>query len=92
MIGIIGYQDDVIGFGLTGITHLQELAPNASKEDVHKAQTELENQGVDVLLIPAALREHLQETDIMIIEIPQEDDTNIQEIERLTKELLGVEL
>lgn len=92
MIGIIGYQDDIIGFGLTGIAHLQELSPNAQATDVQAAQQHLITQGVDVLLIPRKLRRHLQASDLMIIEIPEDNNKDIQEIEQLTKELLGVEL
>ncbi|MFT4250382.1 MAG: V-type ATP synthase subunit F [Candidatus Woesearchaeota archaeon] len=92
MIGIIGYQDDVIGFGLTGIEHLQEIPPNADKTIVQEAQQELERRGVQVLIIPSSLREHLQETKTMIIEIPEKNTTTQEAINALTKELLGVQL
>jgi vacuolar-type H+-ATPase subunit F/Vma7 len=93
MIGIIGYQDDVIGFGLTGIEHLKEVNPNATKQDIQHAQEQLEGQGVDVIIIPAALREHLTEHDnIMIITIPEENNNTAEQIEALSKELLGVQL
>lgn len=91
MIGVIGDQDDIIGFGLTGIEHLIELPPNATKQDVQQAQAQFEKAGVSVIITPGKYKEHL-ETDIMIIEIPQQQNNTLEEIEALAKELLGVQL
>lgn len=92
MIGVIGNQDDIIGFGLTGIQHLIEVPPNANQQDIQQAQQQLEQEDIQVLIIPAQYKQHLQTTELMIIEIPQENNDTAQEIEALTKELLGVQL
>lgn len=91
MIGIIGYQDDTVGFGLTGIAHLKEITQETSKEEILKAYTQLKETGVDTLIIHPDIQEIIPEGDMMIITIPQET-TDTEDIDALAKELLGVQL
>lgn len=93
MIGLIGYQDDAIGFGLTGIQHIREVPPEADTQAVEQALEQLRAE-VDVIIIPASLHRLVQEhtQDLMIIEIPEDNSSKQEEISALAKELLGVNI
>ena len=93
MIGLIGYQEDAIGFGLAGIQHIQEVPPGADKQTTKKALQALDT-AVEVLIIPPELHRHIHEdtTDYLVIEIPQSTQSKTQEINALSKELLGIQL
>lgn len=92
MIGLIGEQEDAIGFGLAGIQHIQEVAPQASDEELLRALKNLE-EDIEVLLIQQPLHQRIKEhtNKLMVIEIPTNDD-KAREIDALSKELLGIEL
>ena len=93
MIGLIGRQEDAIGFALAGIKHVQEVSPQASKQEVQQALKQLENK-IDVLIMPASLHRHVEEEtkNVMVIPIPEDENNKAQEIDEITKELLGIEL
>ena len=93
MIGLIGYQDDAIGFGLTGIQHIREVTPGAQEQEVRDALSEI-RADIDVLIIPASLHRLVQQDteDLMIIEIPEHNSSKQEEISALAKELLGVNI
>ncbi len=96
MVGIVGYQDDVIGFGLTGITEMVELTKGASKEEVLDAVLSLKDK-VEAIIINEsllnAIRDHKQVKEIFFVEIPEDKVTvNAEDIERLARETLGISL
>ncbi len=92
MIGIIGYQEDAIGFALAGIKHVQEIPPNAGEKEIQQAIKELQEHELQLLLIPQPLSKYATNTDCMVIEIPTNTQSKEAQINQLTKELLGVEL
>lgn len=94
MIGIIGYQDDVIGFGLTGIGTMVEMKPSANRDDVLQA-IEILRPHVKTIIINESLYKKIKKEpltqDIFFIEIPEDlQHTNLDMIEKLTKETLGI--
>lgn len=92
MIGLIGEQEDAIGFGLAGVQHIQEVPPQASDEELLRALDNLQGN-IEVLLIQHPLHQRIKEhtKNLMVIEIPTNND-KAREIEALSKELLGIEL
>lgn len=94
MIGIIGYQDDVIGFGLTGIVNKIELTKNTTQTETKKAILQM-SQKVNVIIINESLIKNLKQEKefkkILFIEIPEDKQkTNLDEIEKLIKDTLGI--
>lgn len=93
MIGIIGYQDDTIGFGLTGISQMIELTKNSNEKEIQNAIIEMKKK-VDIIINESLLNKVRQEKEIqntMFIEIPEDKEkTNLDEIESLIKDTLGI--
>lgn len=91
MIGLIGYQEDAIGFALAGIDHVQEIPPQPSKQDIQEAYEQLKD--AEIIITREEIQEHLptEANKHMIIHIPT-DNSKEKEIEALTKELLGITL
>lgn len=94
MIGIIGYQDDTIGFGLTGISQMIELTKNSNEKEIQNAILEMKKR-VDIILINESLlnkvRQEKEIQNTMFIEIPEDKEkTNLDEIESLIKDTLGI--
>ena len=96
MIGIIGYQDEVIGFGLAGITKKIELTRASGKQEILEA-IKLLAQDTEALLINESLHEkiqgHKELPNIILIDIPERTDvTNLDAVEALIKETLGISI
>ena len=96
MIGIIGYQDEIIGFGLAGITQKIELTRAATKENVKEALNTLA-QETEAVFISESLHQLVRGArdlpDIILIDIPEDKNTtNLDEVEALIKETLGITL
>ncbi|MFT4261149.1 MAG: V-type ATP synthase subunit F [Candidatus Woesearchaeota archaeon] len=94
MIGIIGYQDDTIGFGLTGISQMIELTKNSNEKEIQNAIIEMKKK-VDIIIINESLlnkvRQEKEIQNTMFIEIPEDKEkTNLDEIESLIKDTLGI--
>lgn len=91
MMGIIGYQDDIIGFGLAGIEKMIELKRSASQEEILQAVRDLE---VKTLIIAeefhARVRDAAELKGVFVIEIPQDKKAREDPISALAKELLGI--
>lgn len=94
MIGIIGYQDDVIGFGLAGVCVLKELKKSTPAKQVLNTVHELTKNNKIILInetLMNKIRGHRSLKGVLFIEIPEDKTrTNIDEIERLTRETLGI--
>ena len=96
MIGLIGYQDEVIGFGLAGITSKIELTRAATKEDVLTAVHELAPATQAILInesLHDLIKNHKETSNLILIDIPEQTaTTNLDEIETLIKETLGISM
>ena len=96
MKAVIGTEDDVVGFGLTGIKQRQILHMNADLQAIENALTQLDNTTNMVFINEAlltTLRYHdkAQEYDMHFTMIPDTDTTpNIDEIEAIAKKTLGI--
>lgn len=89
MIGVIGNEDEVIGFGLGGLDKMTIVQEPITKEELLKAVSELD---VEALVIPARLANIIREdTTCFLIEIP-EGMLGTKRIAALTKQLLGVDI
>lgn len=97
MIGIIGYQDEVIGFGLAGIAKKIELTRAAGKEEVLEAILTLAKD-TEALLINESLHEKVKGSkslppQTILIDVPEDTKaTNLDEVEALIKETLGINI
>jgi vacuolar-type H+-ATPase subunit F/Vma7 len=95
MISVIGYQDDVIGFGLIGIAKTIELKKNASKDDVLDALRLVKESNV-VIINESLLKkiEGLKERDNFFFVIIPDDfkSANLDYIEKITRETLGISM
>ena len=97
MIGIIGYQDVIIGFGLAGVTNKIELTKAATAEEIITAIKTVLQSNVHAILINESLHEKIKGKknvpDIIYIDIPEAGaSSNLEEIEALVKETLGISL
>lgn len=95
MIGVIGTEEDTVGFGLAGVGKLRTLDTTATKSDVLQAVADLKE--VTAIIIAERLHDMIRGEkavkDLLMIDIPSKDaDPADDRIARLTKELLGVEL
>lgn len=96
MIGIIGYQDAIIGFGLAGVANKIELTKGATAEEIISA-IEILKRDVHVILINESLHEKIRTKknvpDMIYIDIPEAGtSSNLEEIEQLVRETLGISL
>jgi len=98
MKAIIGTEDDVIGFGLTGVEQRYILNMDEDITTITEAITDLHDDTQTVFINEAlltTLRYHDKEDeyDMKFIMIPDTDKTpNIDEIEQLAKETLGIDI
>lgn len=98
MKAVIGTEDDVIGLGLTGIEQRHIRPMNSELDDIESALNDL-HQDTTVVYINEALLTKLryhdkaQQHDVTFIMIPDTEKTpNIDEIERMAKETLGISI
>lgn len=96
MIGIIGYQDEVIGFGLAGITRMIELTRAATPQEVLAAIRTL-SEDAEAIIINESLHQqvkhHKDLPQTILIDIPEDKrSTNLEEVEALIKETLGISI
>lgn len=96
MIGVLATQDDVIGFGLTGIKQEKEVKENIEPEEL---LTEIHNMSekVEIIIINERLLDKVRQDksieNIAFWEIPDNlEKTNVDDIEKLIKDTLGIEL
>ena len=98
MKAIIGTEDDVIGFGLTGIDQRLVIPMDADLPTITDALSQLDDETQTVLINESLLTklEYHDKTDDYnhtFIMIPDTDKTpNIDEIESLAKETLGIDI
>lgn len=98
MKAVIGTEDDVVGFGLTGISQRVRLPMDASHEAITEAINQLAAETTTVFINEALLTRLQYHTpdrhdSLTFIMIPDTEKTpNIDEIERIAKKTLGVEL
>ena len=95
MIGVIGFQDEVIGLGLSGVGRLIEVERSVTKAELIKLISQI--HGVQTLFISEKLLEMIREEkgdfDIFFIEIPENFSTSgLEKIDQLARETLGVSL
>lgn len=97
MIGVIGYQDSVIGFGLSGITKMIELTRSATKKEVLES-IKLLSQETEAILINESLHNLVKgskelPTELILIDIPEETKTvQLDAVEAIIKETLGMNI
>lgn len=94
MIGLIGYQDDILGFGLAGFQTMIELQKNSTKEEIKNSIQEIK-QKVNVILINESLLNKVRQDkdlkNLLFIEIPEnKEKTNLDQIEKLVRDTLGI--
>ena len=96
MIGIIGYQDEIIGFGLAGITQKIELTRAAQKDEIKEAIRKLASVTQAILInetLHQQVKGHKDLPNTILIDIPEDkESTNLDEVEALIKETLGITL
>lgn len=96
MIGLVGYQDEVIGFGLAGVAKAIELTRNATKEDVLEALSSFSKETKAVIInesLMDKIRDVYDDSIFIFIEIPETLETSsIEKLEALAKETLGISL
>ncbi len=95
MIGVIGFQDEVIGLGLSGVGRLVEVERSVTKAELIKLINSL--HGVQTLFISEKLLEIIKEEkddfEIFFIEVPENFSTSgLEKIDQLARETLGVTL
>ncbi len=93
MIGIIGTQDESIGFGLAGVHRIEELPPNPTKEDIIQSLKRMGDvQGVIINEDNYRLiaDDRLAKKYFMII-IPSSHKEEMS-IKELAKDVLGITL
>lgn len=95
MIGMIGGQDDVIGFGLAGIAKLQELPDSATAEEI-LAAVESMRENLRALIITERLLRRVEGRPelegLLVITVPEEKGDAEDRVAQLAKELLGITL
>ncbi len=96
MITLIGYQDDTIGFGLVGIPRIIELKRNASKDIVMQAVLDSKEDSKAIFInetLLAKIKGHPLLEGVNFVEIPEDkENTHVDEVEKLVKETLGVNI
>lgn len=96
MIGVLATEDDVIGFGLTGVKDEKEVNENINEKDLLKEILEM-SQTVEIIIINERLMDKVRNRkeiqNIAFWEIPDNlEKTNIDEVEKLIKDTLGVKI
>ena len=92
-IGIIGYEDDIIGFGLAGVKHIAEINREAKDEEITKALEHLRD--VSILLVNESLHKKVKNHSLargkFFVSIPEKivGDSN-KEIDNLVLETLRI--
>jgi vacuolar-type H+-ATPase subunit F/Vma7 len=96
MKAVIGTEDDVVGFGLTGIKQRQVLPMNADLPAIENTLNQL-NETTTMVFINEALlttlryHEKASEYDMHFTMIPDTETTpNIDEVEAIAKKTLGI--
>ena len=98
MKAVIGTEDDVIGLGLTGIQQRRILPMQADITSIRDAANDLDEDTTTVYINEAlltTLRYHAEphQHSHEYIMIPDTEKTpNIDEIERMAKETLGISI
>lgn len=92
-LGILGYQDDIIGFGLAGVKNIAELSSNPSDEEITKALEHL--KGSTILFVNESLlkkvRSHKLAKEKFFVSIPGKTDGDAnKKIDNLVLETLGI--
>lgn len=95
MIGVIGFQDEVIGFGLSGVSRLVEVERSINKIELIKILNQLHD--VQTLFISEKLlelvREEKEDFNFFLIEIPENfTSIGLEKIDQLARETLGISL
>ena len=97
MIAVIGFQDEIIGFGLSGVSRLVEVEHSLNKIDLLKIIDQLHSVKVQTVFISEKLLEMIREEketmEIFFIEIPENFTTKgLEKIDQLARETLGITL
>tara|TARA_Y100000310_G_scaffold345306_1_gene463573 strand:+ start:283 stop:573 length:291 start_codon:yes stop_codon:yes gene_type:complete len=95
MIGVIGFQDEVIGLGLSGVSHLVEVERSITKAELVKRLDQLHD--VQTLFISEKLlemvHEEKEEFNFFFIEVPENfTSIGLEKIDKLARETLGISL
>lgn len=95
MIGVIGFQDEIIGLGLSGVARLIEVERSIKKEELLKVLQQTKD--VQTMFISEKLLELIaqekKEVNMFFIEIPENFSTSgLEKIDQLARETLGITL
>lgn len=95
MICVIGFQDEVIGLGLSGVSRLIEVERSITKSDLTKHLEQLHD--IQTLFISEKLLEMIHEEknefNFFFIEVPENfSSVGLEKIDKLARETLGVSL
>ncbi|MBT4446127.1 hypothetical protein HOA92_07005 [archaeon] len=95
MIGVIGFQDEIIGLGLSGVSRLVEVESSITKPELLKILSQL--KGLQTIFMSERLLEMINQEksdyDIFFIEIPENFSTKgLEKIDQLARETLGISL
>ncbi len=95
MIGIVAFQDEIIGFGLSGVSRLVEVEHSISKVELLKLINQLHD--IQTVFISEKLLEMIteekEEMNFFFIEIPESFSTKgLEKIDQLARETLGITL
>lgn len=92
MIGIVGLEDDIIGFGLAGLNRMSIITGQETPDELSAAILSLETRAV---IIPGKIanmvRGRKELAHIFLIDIP-DSEVGSERIAKLARELLGVDI
>jgi vacuolar-type H+-ATPase subunit F/Vma7 len=95
MISVIGYQDDVIGFGLIGIAKSIELKKTATGDDVLNALDLVKESNVVIIneSLLKKIKDSKKKDNFFFVIIPENfKSANLDYIEKITRETLGISM
>ena len=95
MIAVIGFQDEVIGLGLSGVSKLIEVERSLKKEEL--LEILIKEEDVKTMFISEKLLELISKEkdqfNMFFIEIPENFSTSgLEKIDQLARETLGISL
>lgn len=94
MKAIIGTEDDILGFGLTGIEQKLCINKKTTQKEIQTYIDNLDEKTTLCLINETALQKiNVEDTDTAFVKIPDhEKSPDIQRIKRVAKETLGINI
>lgn len=92
-VGIIGFQDDVIGFGLAGVKQAVEVKRESNAKEIIEALELIKE--VSILLVNESILEKIKHEEVLlgkfVVTIPNNETSySEKKIDNLVRETLGI--